>query len=303
MRKRLSKEKKGISRRDVGSALVSTAVAATVIGSESKATRAAVRGVDQTVAVSGLKCAIVGATSRTADQLIPQALGLGHEVIALARRPHAVKFEHPRLKVMKSDVYDQASIEAALTGDEVVVSVYGPRTDPENEIPVSDLMTQGTKNIMAAMRKKGNQKLFATSSTGVQGVDLIPDKKPQNMSLAQMWMWNQRGVYRDFREMEDVVHAGGLDSIVLRPSFLLEQPPQGNVRLSVDEDAPLQRLITYADFALFILGQFASDAYVGQTVGVYGDTSINWGTTIDFEEEREKLRQKRLEVEADLRGE
>jgi len=287
----------------MGCALVSTVVGATVLGSESKETRAAARGVNQTVAASGLKFALVGATSRTADQLIPQALVLGHEVIALARRPHAVTFEHPRLKVVKSDVYDQASIEAALTGEEVVVSVYGPRTDPENEIPVSDLMTQGTKNIMAAMRKKGNKKLFATSSTSVQRLKSLPDKKPENLPLTQMWMWNQRGLYRDMREMEDVVHAGGLDSIVLRPCQLLEGPARGDVQLSVDEDAPSRRLITYADFATFIAGQLISDAYSGQTVGVYGGTAIEWGTTIDFEAERQKLREKRLEVEADLRGE
>ena len=83
------------------------------------------------------KILVVGATARTADELIPQALWRGHEVIALARRPYRVRYApHPRLTIVKGDVYDQASIEAALSGDgrEIILSIYGPRLDPSEEI-------------------------------------------------------------------------------------------------------------------------------------------------------------------------
>ncbi|MEE8321683.1 MAG: hypothetical protein V3R68_07585, partial [Gammaproteobacteria bacterium] len=36
---------------------------------------------------SGIKIVVIGATARTADELIPQALRRGHEVVAFARRP------------------------------------------------------------------------------------------------------------------------------------------------------------------------------------------------------------------------
>ncbi len=41
---------------------------------------------------SGLEILVIGATSRTANELIPQALWRGHEVIAFARRPYRVRF-------------------------------------------------------------------------------------------------------------------------------------------------------------------------------------------------------------------
>ncbi len=40
---------------------------------------------------SGLETLVIGATSRTANELIPQAPWRGHEVIAFARRPYRVR--------------------------------------------------------------------------------------------------------------------------------------------------------------------------------------------------------------------
>lgn len=56
---------------------------------------------------SGIRIVVIGATARTADELIPQALWRGHEVVAVARRPYRVRFaEHPRLTILEGDVYD-----------------------------------------------------------------------------------------------------------------------------------------------------------------------------------------------------
>ena len=93
---------------------------------------------------------IIGATSRSAAELIPQALERGYQVTALARRPEAVRFEHSRLTVVKGDVYDVDSLVAAMRGDEVVITMVGPRVDPMKEVEFMDLYTVGTANIMQA---------------------------------------------------------------------------------------------------------------------------------------------------------
>ena len=250
----------------------------------------------QAVESSGLKILLIGATARTAEELIPQALEAGHQVIGLARRPNAVKFEHENLTVVKGDVYDIESLKAAMTGEEIVISVYGPRTTPEIEIAESDLMSQGTANIIEAMKAKGNKRLFATSSTSVERE--IPDTKPVDVPLTQMWMWNMRGVYRDMRLMEDVVHASGLEAMVLRPCQLLQEPMRHDVLLAVDEPAPGRRLVTYADFSAFILSQLESDDYIGSTVSVYGERTIDWGGNVDFEAGMEQLKRLKAESEA-----
>ncbi len=275
----------GISRR-----LLMAGFAAGLVGTSTSAFGA--------IEKSGLKILVIGATARTSDDLIPMALRAGHEVIGLARRPHAMKIAHENLTVVKGDVYDVESLKAAMTGEEIIVSVYGPRTTPEIEIAESDLMSQGTANIIEAMKAKGNTRLFATSSTSVQRE--IPETEPVGVPLTQKWMWNMRGVYRDMRRMEDVAHASGLEVVVLRPCQLLQERRRYDTQVSVDVDAPSRRLISYADFAAFILDNLESDQYIGSIVGVFGERTIDWGRTIDFEAEMEKMKRTREQIEAEL---
>jgi putative NADH-flavin reductase len=255
---------------------------------------------------SGVKIVIIGATAKTAKELIPQALWRGHEVTALARRPYRIEHApHERLTIVKGDVYDRASIENALSGDEVVISVYGPRVDLESVIPETDLMSTGTTNIIEAMKAKGNTRLFATSSTSVQEVKkrgyTVDTPQPEGLTATSgLWFWNMRGPYIDMLKMEEIVLDSDLDATVLRPGQMLELPARGNVLITVDDKTPNRRIITYADFAAFILDLVESKQYVGNIVGVYSDTVIDFNSNIDFEAEAKKLKQAKLEAEADL---
>ena len=259
---------------------------------------------------SGIKILLIGATAKTANELIPQALWRGHEVIAMARRPYRVRHApHERLTVVRGDVYDQASIEAALSGDgsEVVVSVYGPRIDPSVEIPETDLSSQGTTNIINAMKANGNTRLFATSSTSVQEVAKLGYKadtpKPEGLEPGKgLWFYNLRGPYNDMLKMEKIVLESGLDATVLRPGQLLILPATGDILLTVDTKTPNRRIITYPDFADFILDQVESPEYVGHIVGIYSATEMDFSNTgnIDYEASFKMLERQRLEAEADL---
>ena len=257
---------------------------------------------------SGIKIVIIGATARTANYMIPQALWRGHEVVALARRPQRVRHKpHPRLTIVKGDVYDQASIEAALSGNgkEVVISVYGPRVDPTVEIPETDLMSAGTTNIINAMKAKGNRRLFVTTSTAMQEVVKRGYKadtpKPEGISGASgLWFYNLRGPYNDMLKMEGIVKESGLDFIIFRPAQLMEEPPRGNLLLTVNTETPNRRIIMYPDFAAIILDQLASDKHLGDTIGVYSETTMDQVENVDFESAVKKLKAIKAEVDADL---
>ena len=257
---------------------------------------------------SGIKIVIIGATARTANYMIPQALWRGHEVVAFARRPQRVRHKpHPRLTIVKGDVYDQASIEAALSGNgkEVVISVYGPRVDPTVEIPETDLMSAGTTNIINAMKAKGNRRLFVTTSTAMQEVVKRGYKadtpKPEGISGASgLWFYNLRGPYNDMLKMEGIVKESGLDFIIFRPAQLMEEPPRGNLLLTVNTETPNRRIIMYPDFAAIILDQLASDKHLGDTIGVYSETTMDQVENVDFESAVKKLKAIKAEVDADL---
>ncbi len=256
---------------------------------------------------SGIKIVIIGATARTADELVPQALWRGHEVIAFARRPQRVRFKsHPRLTIAKGDVYDQESIEAVLTGDEIVISIYGPRVDPAEEVPETDLMSQGTTNIINAMKIKGNTKLMVTGSMAARrvkeaGFTADTPKTDDITPETTLWIYNLRGPYNDMLKMEEITKQSDLDYIILRPGQLVIEPPRGDVRIAVDDEpVPKQMVVMYSDFAAWILDQVESDEYLGKTVSIFGTTPMSEVAGSDFESAVKKLRAIKEQVEADL---
>ena len=247
--------------------------------------------------------------SKTADDLIPQALWRGHEVIALARRPYRVRYApHPRLTVVKGDVYDKASLEAALSGDgsEIVISVYGPRIDPSEEIPETDLMSQGTRNIIDAMKAKGNKRLFVTGSIAAPEVWRLgyrPDTpKPDDITPERgLWAYNLRGPYNDMGLMEKIIRESGLEYVILRPGQLLVEPPRGTVRVVVGEgEIPTRRVIMYSDFAAWVLDQVELDEYLYKTVSIYSDTTMSEIDGLSFERTVREMKEIKAQVEADL---
>ena len=73
---------------------------------------------------------VIGATAKSSTEIIRQALAAGYTVTGVARHPEDVTLKDAHLKVLKGDVYDLTSLEAAMTGTEVVISMVGPRIDP-----------------------------------------------------------------------------------------------------------------------------------------------------------------------------
>lgn len=226
---------------------------------------------------------VIGATAKSSVEIIRQALAAGHDVTGVARRPADVTLTHPRLKVLKGDVYDQASLEAALTGKEVVISMVGPRFDPsdQSETPATfDLFTTGTANIIAAMKKKGNGRLLVASSLGVE--DEFPTVKPAPGDFRLGWLWKSRYLYKDMKDMEGVVRASGLDYVIFRPPFLVEEPARKDYKLSVNAPSPKGTMMTYADFGAFVLAQVEGRQYLGDAVGMYTGRQLKFGENADF---------------------
>jgi nucleoside-diphosphate-sugar epimerase len=227
---------------------------------------------------------IVGATANSSVAIIRQALDAGYVVTGIARRPGDVPIKHPNLRVLKGDVYDQASLEAAMTGREVVISMVGPRLDPMNlkEVPDDfDLFTTGTSNIIAAMQARGNRRLLVASSLGVE--DVYPTTQPTATDMRSKWLWNMRNVYQDMEEMEAIVRRSGLEYVIFRPAFLVDEPRRDDLQFAVNQDSPKGRILTYADFAAFVLAQATGRQYLAKTVGMYSERELKFGENVDFE--------------------
>src|SRR5829696_7242970 len=75
----------------------------------------------------GVKVLLIGATGATGQILMREALEQGHEVTALARNPSAVAPEDHRPRVLQGNALDASEVEAAVAGQDAVLSALGTR--------------------------------------------------------------------------------------------------------------------------------------------------------------------------------
>jgi putative NADH-flavin reductase len=220
-----------------------------------------------------LKIVVIGATARSGRVIIAQALEAGYEVTGLARSPEKFGYEHANLTLVKGDVRDVETLEAALTGDEVVICMVGKSapTDPAAEIGEVDLYTVMGANLIEAMQSKGNRRLIIASSTGVEHRVPREATEPEGDTMSDAWRFNARYLYNDMADMETMIEDSGLEYVLLRPGFMVEEPARNDLQFSINGGTPKQRTITYEDFSAFTLAQVNSDEYLGRAVGMYSD--------------------------------
>ena len=107
-----------------------------------------------------MKIIIFGATGSIGRQVVSQALEQGHIVTAFARHADKVGIQHQNLSLASGDVMDPVSVERVLAGqDAVLVSIGAGRK--------GQVRSEGTRNIINAMKKAGVRRLICQSSLGV----------------------------------------------------------------------------------------------------------------------------------------
>tara|TARA_B110000438_G_scaffold233034_1_gene228949 strand:+ start:169 stop:927 length:759 start_codon:yes stop_codon:yes gene_type:complete len=212
---------------------------------------------------------VVGATARSAPEIIIQGLAEGRRVVGLARSPEKIKIDHPNFTAIKGDVYNVESLANALDGDEVVISLVGPSYVPGKEVTSVDLYSVGTASLITAMRRKGNTRLIVTSSGGTE---MIPDDKKTTGSFAENFVWLKRGLYQDMQRMEKIVTNSDLEYVILRPRGFVDQPAKDNLKIADGVPTPNpSSILSYADFAALVLSLTDGDRYLNRPIGVYTD--------------------------------
>lgn len=254
---------------------------------------------------------IIGGTARTAEDLIPQALWRGYSVVAVARRPERVRFKpSARLRIVKADILDIDALGAAFSGlgDEVVLSVVGPRNGSAAEIPESDLMSKGLENLIVLMKRNGNRRLILSSSASVERVHKLgytaTTPKPSDLKMedGSLWYYNMRGPYNDMGRMEQIALASGLEATALRVGFLVKEPALGDLSVAIDTEIPIRRLVTYPDYAAYMLDSIDDASTYNRIIGVFGAREMIPGVNLDLEAEMKEQRAILEQVKSDLKA-
>src|SRR5947209_20435683 len=122
-----------------------------------------------------MKIAVLGASGTIGQRITLEALVRGHEVKALVRHPERFPIAHPRLQVVRVDIFDPASVAEAVTGADVVVNATGPGRD--SSVDGQAFFLNSTKAVIEGVKRAGSQRLIVVGGAGslevAPGVQLV----------------------------------------------------------------------------------------------------------------------------------
>ncbi|XP_063070831.1 flavin reductase (NADPH)-like [Engraulis encrasicolus] len=165
-----------------------------------------------------MRIAVLGASGRTGQYLVKQAIDKGYGVTAVVRDPGKVGVSHDRLKVVKGDVFSEASLRPLLQGHDAVLSCLG--------FPISPVFgvtgyTGSMRAVVRAMQGAGVNRLITMTSwytdpTSLTGVAVL---------FRLFLLTTIQSVLSNMHEMEHTLKKiHNIDWTVVRPPGLRDEP-------------------------------------------------------------------------------
>ena len=155
-----------------------------------------------------MKLFVIGATGRTGQEIVQQALARNHHVTAFVRSPENITLQNERLTVLKGNAMDENQLFRAVQNHDAVVSTLGPR---EVFKPSSMLHDSAVATTRAMNRAEVKRLVVLSAAAHFPGL------------LNRIASFIMRNHMRDSRAMEAIVQATGLDWTIARPPRLTQE--------------------------------------------------------------------------------
>lgn len=207
-----------------------------------------------------MQLAVIGATGGTGLQVVEQALEWGHFVTAFVRDPAKLKLKHINLTVLTGNVLEPHTLLPAVRRQDAVICALGSRPGKTDHA-----VSEGTKNLIAAMHETGVRRLLLVSSLGV-GESFADASLSSKLFIKTVLS----GPIAEKEMQEEAVRNSGLDWLIVRPTRLNNDSPTGSYKVGEHLKFSLFAMpqISRADVAAFLLDQLDSSHYVGQALTI-----------------------------------
>ncbi|HZY35810.1 MAG TPA: SDR family oxidoreductase [Mucilaginibacter sp.] len=204
---------------------------------------------------------IIGANGGIGKKTVETALAAGHRVTAMVRNPASLSIVHPELKIVKGDIRQPETFEGFLDGQDVVISAIGEK----NREPTT-LYSEGNRNLLQAMEKKGLKRAFFISASAIE----ISPVQPFFIRLATKYIVQKLfgNGYADQRVMEKLIKESNIDYTIMRPPRLTDKPATGRYRFAINTFLKNCLMISRADVAHFMINNISNEATYKTTVEI-----------------------------------
>lgn len=206
---------------------------------------------------------VVGATGGTGRQIVARSLERGFAVTAFVRDPARLAISHPQLTVVTGDVLDASAVDAAMHGQEAVLSALGHK----RYFSPRRILSEGTRNVLRAMEAHGVSRFVCETALGIgdsagrMGLYYTFFTIPMVLPL---YFW-------DKTRQERIIAASNVEWTIVRPGVLTNAKKRGRYRHGFRIGSFLWTVrISRGDVADFMLDQLESGAYLRAAPGVRG---------------------------------
>lgn len=189
----------------------------------------------------------------TGKTLLEQAVQAGYNITVLVRDASRLPADVAVANVIVGDVLNKSDVSKAVEGQDAVIVVLGTGTD----LSPTTMMSEGTKNILEAMKKHGIRKIVACMSSFLfWDIAKVP---PRVIHVTE-----------DHIRMYEVLKECGLDYVaVLPPHIASDKPFTGDYSISIE--AWGGKVISKPDLAHFFLKCLTTPEYDGKRVTLFRD--------------------------------
>ena len=202
---------------------------------------------------------IFGASGRTGQLLVRQALDKGHKVTAYVRRAEAMNFQHPGLRIITGTLDNPEKLIESMRGADVCLSALGGSSLTKHAVEI----VAGMERIIQLMEQEGVRRLIYLSSIGA-GESRYYMPQPIRFLVADLLL---RVPLADHNANEKRIAGSSLQWTVVRPGSLTDGPETGNLqhgsnKIAIKGNARISR----ANVASFMLEQTDHSEYINQAV-------------------------------------
>ncbi|XP_074497247.1 flavin reductase (NADPH) [Sebastes fasciatus] len=197
--------------------------------------------------------AIFGSTGMTGLATLPLAVAAGYNVTVLVRDPARLPADHKASRVVVGDVLNKEDVKKTMEGQDAVIIILGTRSD----LSATTIMSEGTKNILEAMKARGISKVV-----GCMSAFLLWDRSKVPPRLVE--------VTEDHERMYAVLKSSGLDYVAVMPPHIGGDLPLTETYLAA-ENMLKGRAISKHDLGHFFVKCLSTSEWDSKTVGVWGE--------------------------------
>lgn len=200
---------------------------------------------------------LFGATGGTGRHVIAQSLEAGHQITAFVRNPAGITIKHKNLTLVKGNILSPEDVQNAVKRHDVVISTLGNKTSQAFTKP-NDIISSGVKNIIAAMKKEGVDRLLFVASFGVNKNIFLPEK----IFIRTVF----KNIFADIPLQEKYIKESGLNWTLVHPARLTDTPKTGKYYVAEDLPIGIFSRISRADVADFLVVAIQNPKFVHKTM-------------------------------------